>query len=239
MCRLLHIAIIGSVLAASGMASADSVTVFLNAPHQGEGDKGAEFRPVDEHGGLSSIVLSALSSIDGSNPFDPAAASLDASVYVDKYGTGVMVGDEWDFMGISGRGADGDQQLNIAFDDPTLASSIDIGLMKFNSGGSLGQNDDAILFIHLADDDDVLVLDETEYMSAFVSTGRNRGYIDFETLGLGDALVDWIGVRETRNHIEVNSVTFASVPLPAPLLLGLAGLIGVASARLRRRGAAS
>jgi len=230
---LISTMMIGAFALASA-ANAGAINVFLDKDHQGEGNKGLSFRPVDEFGDPAGFVMTAMSSIDGSDPFSPFASGLDGTVYIDRDGAGVQSADAGGSKGISGGGPCGDEQLIFAFDMPAMASSFQLGLVQYEAGNGLGDKDDTILFINFVGSSDILVLDETEYMSAFTSTGDKAGYIDFSMLGFGDALIESLTVREIKSHMEVNAMSYALVPLPAPLALGLFGLAGVALMRKRR-----
>ena len=235
---LFVIAVAGFLLATAGVASAGSINVYLNDEYQGRGNKGTEFRPYDDLGGLAPVVLTALTSIDPDNPFDPYASAEEGTVYIHWRGAGVQAADPgWGSKPVSGRSTQCDEQLNFTFDDAAIASSIQLGLIWFKPEGGDGADDDAVLFINLVGDDEVLVLDETEYLQAWVPTGPHDGYIDFGLLDLDDALIESFGIRETNGRLEVSFAPFTLVPLPVPVLMGLAGLAaaGCASRRIRRR----
>ncbi len=236
MSRSVLVTAITGLLTIASMSTADSTSVILDEEHQGKGNKGSEYRPLDTSGELSGLVLSAWSSIDRRGPFDPDASHGEGSVYIDRGGAGVKPDSGCGSKGISGYGSFKDEQLNFTFDDPALAHSIQLGFIKFRPNYRLHSGDDPVIFIHLVGEENMVVLDETDYMNAFTSTGRQKGYIDFASLGFGDAMVDWFGVRETRGSIEVSGASFSVVPLPPGLLLGAAGLAGVGYLRLRKGG---
>ena len=215
-------------------AYAESVSVFLDKDHQGKGNKGTSFRPVDEFGDSALFVMTAMSSIDPASPFDPYASGLLGTVYINKKGAGVQTASAHGSKGISGGGGHKDEELIFTFDQAVTAASIKLGLIDFKAGSGLNDKDDSVLFIRLAGDPTPVVMDEIDYLGAFTSTGSKKGFIDFALLGLGDVQVDSFGIRETNGHIEVNMVSASMIPLPAGLLLGLVGMGGVVVARRRR-----
>ncbi len=223
-----------ALLACASVANAGSINVLLDEEHQVKGNKGVEFRPVDLAGDLAGFLMTARSSIDADSPFDPDASGLVGTVYIDKDGAGTQTASASGSKGISGGGGHKDEELVFSFDVVALASSIELGLIKFKPGGGLGHKDDPVLFLNISGMDQTVTLDETEYLSAFISTGRDTGIIDFGLLGFGsDSLIESFAVRETGSHIEVNALSYTVVPLPAPLMLGLAGLAGIGFVRRR------
>ncbi len=223
-----------ALLACAGVANAGSINVLLDEEHQGRGNKGAEFRPVDMMGDLAGFLMTARSSIDANSPFDPNASGLAGTVYIDRNGAGTQTAGASGSKGISGGGGHKDEELVFTFDVLALTSSIKLGLIMFKPGNGLGDKDDPVLFLNFSGMDETVTLDETEFLSAFMSTGRDTGIIDFGLLGFGsDSLIESFAVRETGSHIEVNSMSYSLVPLPAPVLLGLVGLAGMGLARRR------
>ena len=225
----------GALLICTGVANASSVTVFLDEDHQGKGNKGLEFRPVDETGALAGFLLTAMSSIDNSDPFGPGAMGLPGTVYIEKNakGAGVQTAGAGGSKLISGGGGHKDEQLIFTFDVLALSSSIRLGLTEFKPGNGLNDKDDPVLFITFADSS-TQVLTEVDYLSAFQSTGSKTGIIDFSLLSLNGTAIDEIGVRETNGHLGVNLMAYAVVPLPPAAILGLAGLGMVGFARRRK-----
>ncbi len=222
------------LLACASVANAGSINVLLDKEHQGKGNKGVEFRPVDLAGDLAGLLLTARSSIDAGSPFDPDASGRVGTIYIDKDGAGTRTASAHGSKAISGSGRHKDEELVFSFDVAALASSIELGLIKFKPGDGLGHKDDPVLFLNISGMDETVTLDETEYLSAFIRTGKHTGVVDFGLLGFGsDTLLESLAVRETRGHIEVNSMSYTVVPLPAPVMLGIAGLAGMGL--LRRR----
>ncbi len=222
------------LLACASVANAGSINVLLDEEHQVKGNKGVEFRPVDLAGDLAGFLMTARSLIDAGSPFDPDASGLVGTIYIDKDGAGTQTASAHGSKGISGGGGHKDEELIFSFDVAVLTSSIELGLIMFKPGHGLGHKDDPVLFLNFSGMDETVTLDETEYMSAFMSTGGNTGFIDFGLLGFGsDTLLESFAVRETGSHIELNSISYTLVPLPAPLMLGIAGLVGMGL--LRRR----
>lgn len=223
-----------ALLACASVANAGSINVLLDEEHQVKGNKGAEFRPVDLMGDLAGFLMTARSSIDENSPFDPNASGLVGTVYIDKDGAGTQTAGPGGSKGISGGGGHKDEELVFTFDVLALTSSIKLGLIMFKPGHGLGDKDDPVLFLNFSGVDETVTLDETEFLSAYMSTGRDTGIIDFGQLGFGsDSLIESFAVRETGSHIEVNSMAYSLVPLPAPLMLGLAGLAGLGLVRRR------
>lgn len=216
-------------------ADATSVDVFLTKDAQGEGNKGASFRPLDELGALATFELTAHSSVDENAPLNPDASFEIGTVYI-KDGAGVQ-----DIAGngskeISGGGPLQNEDLIFTFDNPISIDYIILGLLKVDLEGSgMGfKDDDPILFLSSAANPgvfDYTVL-EQEIAVNFTMTGKHEGLLNFSTLNstIPDHLViDMFKVRETDGHIMVNLIT---VPEPATVvLLGLSSL----SLILRRR----
>ncbi|MHC5002570.1 MAG: hypothetical protein ACYTJ0_05550 [Planctomycetota bacterium] len=237
---LLRTAIVATIVTTfgTGFATAGTVTVLLDASHQGEGNKGSLYRPLTDTGALAEFVLTATSSLDELAPYSAAALGTAGTVYIDKEGAGVQNDELGGSKGISGGGGDQEEQLIVSFDAPASADALKIGLVGFKPDKGLGDGDDTLLFIELVGGAAPIMIDESKYMNAFTWTGSEEGYVDFGLLGLGsDALVSSLMVREVRGHVEVNLVQYSMgevIPLPAPLGLGLAGLAIVGVARRRR-----
>lgn len=227
----------GVLLICTGAANAGSIAVFLDEDHQGKGNKGLEFRPVDESGSLADFLLTAMRSIDDSAPFDPWAAGLAGTVYIGKHnkGAGVQTADGHGSKLISGGGGHKDEQLMFTFDTLALSFSIRLGLSEFDVGSGLDHKDDPVLFITFSDLS-IQVLTEVDYLSAFQSTGRKEGFIDFSLLDLDGAAIDSLWVRETNGHIGVNGIEYSVVPLPPALAWGGLGLLGAMFGARRVRG---
>jgi hypothetical protein len=233
-----------AVLGLCPLATAATVNVFLDEPHQGKGNKGAEFRPVDEFGSLAGFLLTARSMIDASKPLDLLAPGSTGTVYIEKgvLGAGVQTAEPNGSAGISGGGGHQDEELIITFDAPTAAASLLIGLNAFAPGNGWLDGDDPVLFIDVAGQSSPVMLQEAGFLSAFTWTGSGSGLVDFGLLGLGpSAMIESVRVREARSHIFVNLITLGgpatAIPLPAPLALGIAGLGAVAAVRRRRAAA--
>ncbi len=225
-------------------ASAGSINVYLDGDHQGgNGNKGQMFRPVDEFGELANFVMTAKSSIDADSALNPNAQGDVGTVYIYKEdkGAGVQDIDGKGSKGISGGGGDKDEALFFNFDNPVLASSIQLTLGDFEPGKGLCDKDDAILFIDVLGvmNPIVRILEQGDWLSAVMFTDKKMAVVDFGKLDLGaGAMITSFGIRETNYHIGVTAMANGGggtvVPLPAPVALGLVGLLGVGAARRRK-----
>lgn len=218
-------------------SAADAGLMFLlDADNQTPGNVGLEYRPVDSSGNLAPFLMTARSMIDRDAPFDPLAKGNPGTIFFGAEGTGVQGPTGGGSEEISGIGGFGDEELIFSFDvKPADADSIMLGLSRFDPGSGLNSVDDVVLFVGIKGVG-TIVLDETEYMSAFVPTGTDEGYIDFSLLGLGPgAKIQSLVVRETNKHMFVNFLGLQPIPGPGGLaLLGVASALGAGSRRRRR-----
>lgn len=223
------VALVGSV------ASADIQTTFLDAEHQGEGNKGASFRPVDINGDDAFFLMTAGADLDQDRPYDPNPTGLVGTTYIDDDGAGVQGPDGSGSKGISGKGGLGNEELIFTFDSAITAHSISIQLVdiEFGDADETEDKDDPVLFLSTAGSGtwDIFI-DEFEIRDAFSDTADGddddeTGIVTFSLLSsLGaDLKIDAFKIRETNDHMFVNQI-MNQVPAPASLaLLGLGGLL--------------
>lgn len=199
--------------------------VLLDKGHQGGGNKGTAFRPIDESGLPAVFELTAHTLVDSTLPFDPNASFQTGTVHIQD-GAGVQLISGGGSMEISGAGTLANEDLIFTFDNPISVEEIILGLIHVDFGSGPGHRDDPVIFLSSAADPGVFehVVMEAEIQDNFTPTGGQDGRVDFSgftMLPLG-TLIDSFMVRETNAHIAVNLF----VPEPATLfLLALGGLM--------------
>jgi len=230
--------------------------IFLNKGVQGEGNKGASFRPWTDasHTATADFVITAQSLVDDTNPLLPGAAGQAGTVYVGKdgkngkvRGLGVQTADGSGSKGISGRGAHGDEGLIFTYDAPVFLSSVSIQLGDIDFGHGSDHKDDPVIFLQTAGSSvfDV-VLTETDIVAAFSYIGdpkNKHGQVDFgsfiATTNLGpDTGLAAFAVRETNDHIYVYGTGSGGevvVPEPATMALLVSGSVVLVRRRRRNR----
>ncbi len=205
-------------------AVAQQVT-FLDATHQGQGNKGVMFRPVDSTGNPAFFVLTALSGVNAAAPTDPDSAGSIGTIHVDRddNGTGVQSSGGGGSKAISGGGPDQDEELTFMFDAAVPAASILLDLVAINFGNGPDAGDDPVIFLFSSGNMGVYdhTILEADIQSAFTPTGNDRGRVDFSQFGSipPDLLIHAFKLRETRGHVAVarigNPQTDLCQPVPS------------------------
>ncbi len=205
--------------------TAQGANVLLDKGHQGEGNMGTPFRPIDESGSPAVFELTAHTMVDMMAPFDPNASFQTGTVHIQD-GAGVQAISGGGSMEISGGATLQNEELIFTFDNPVLASEIILGLIHVDFGDGPGDRDDPVIFLSNAADPVVFehVIKEAEIQANFTPTVGQDGLVDFSGFRMPrpGLLIDSFMVRETNSHVAVNLF----VPEPATLfLLALGGLM--------------
>jgi len=225
-----------------GQFQVASAAIDLTATGQGGGNKGLSYIPLNASGIPTSVTITARSSVDNLNPFLANASGELGTVYIDKdKGMGVQTNEFGGSKGISGGGGDKDEELIFTYNRAMALDSITLKLNDIDFGHGLDDKDDPVLFISAAGSDAFSTITEEDIfsVSAFTSTGKNSGTIDFGAFSslLGFSEVDEFRIRETSDHIYVNGISepapVSTVPVPGAFLLSSLGLALVT--RYRRR----
>ncbi|GBD05281.1 hypothetical protein HRbin20_00862 [bacterium HR20] len=156
-------------------------------------------------GGSSGIVLTARSSVDPTQPTNPTASGQTGIIYIGSDGVGVKNSGGGGSQGISGGGGDQDEEVKITFAAGAVpAGTIVLGINKLSFS-----SDTPVLFIHKTDGTYVTV-QESELQSVITWTASDRGEVDFSDLSSisSSAMVDFIVLRETADHIFLYSISF-------------------------------
>lgn len=232
--------VVALLAAASTSFAAD---IVLDKATQGEGNKGASYRPADGMGGFADFVLTARSSVDETQPLVANALGSPGTVVVDKdKGTGVQDATAGGSKGISGGGGDKDEELIFTYDIPVFLYSIQLGLADIEFGKGVDDKDDPVIFLSLASSGVFgVTIQEGEILSAFTGVDK-MGTVDFNSftsLG-GNAQIAAFKIRETNDHIFVNTISpGVEIPEPSLCTLMVAGaLLLVSRRRMRARNAA-
>ena len=185
---------------------AEASLVPLDKPTQGEGNKGASFRPADGMGGLAGFVMTARSSIDETQPLVAAASGLSGTTIIDKdKGAGVQTASASGSKGISGGGAHKDEEMIFTYDTAIPLNSIVLSLNDIEFGSGSLDKDDPIIFLSVAGSGSFgATIVEAEVFAAFTSTGSKMGEVDF---GLFTSLV---GTRRSTHSRSVRRTTTSS-----------------------------
>ena len=180
--------------------------VALDLGSQGGSQEVASFRPTTTTGAMAGFVLTARSIVNASAPMDPDASGSTGVVVFSVDGAGVRPSPGSGSLGISGGGAHKDEELIFTLDAPVEASTILLGVNKINFGSGSGDKDDPVLFLSSDGSSGYdFVVGESALQSAFISTGTERGLIDFGQLSSlpSGLLVDAFKLRETNDHVWV------------------------------------
>ncbi|MFH1748552.1 MAG: hypothetical protein ABIG44_16075 [Planctomycetota bacterium] len=214
------------VLSLGAFASlTDGAEVYLDADHQGRGNKGEMFCPVDALRVPAGFVLTARYADHWSTSRDRAAEYQVGTVYIGD-GAGVQSLDGRGSGFISGNGQYQYEELVITFDQPMPLAEIELGLGDVRFGNGRGNGDKPVIFLSGANDPGIYeysILD-SEIKDSFTALGTHEGLVNFAKFSTPpvDLLVDSFVVRETSQHITVKSF----IPESPTLLLIVGGLVG-------------
>jgi len=238
-----------------GASAVHAEMILLDKDTQGQGNKGASFRPWTDatHTDAADFVMTARTGIDDDAPLVADAPGLTGTVYIDKdgkggklHGAGVQTLDGGGSKGISGGGGDKDEEIIFTYDNAVYVSGVSImlGDIEFGDAGE-EDKDDPVIFIQTAGSStfDVMV-SEADILAAFTYVGDRKkkvGMVNFNnfssTLGLEqDAAMTAFKVRETNGHLYVTGASSGSdsqIPEPATMCILACG--GIAILQRRRR----
>jgi len=223
-----------------GASTAFADMINLDKATQGGGNKGANYRPVNEFGQDVNFYMTARTAIDHTQPFFADAAGSIGTVVIDgghgDKGAGVQDVTAHGSKGISGAGGDKDEELIFWYDQAVTLDSLSIMLRDIDFGNGGGHKDDPVIFLSVAGTGDFgLTVQETEIANAFTSTGNKRGTIDFGNLGLaGDTAISAFKIRATNDHFSVTgAATGTAVPEPGAIALLTIGGVGMLRRKLK------
>jgi len=230
--QAVNITVISAVLSAS--AAYGSYIVDLTDTGQGvpnETNVGLSWIVLDTNGNPIDLTLTARSHVDSNNPFDLFAAGDPGTVVFSHNGTGVQNQFGGGSTGISGGGADQNEELIFDFGIPVFGDSLSLNFSMLTLGSGLGVQDDPVIWVYF--NGTIAMFDETTWGSAYTDLGGQNGTLDFAALGFsGTDLIERVVVRETNKHMLITGAEFKNVPAPGALvLLATAGLL---SGRRRR-----
>ncbi|MDP6633741.1 MAG: PEP-CTERM sorting domain-containing protein [Phycisphaerae bacterium] len=243
---------------APGVPAVHADMIPLDKATQGEGNKGASFRPWTDASRTQTVdfVMTARTGIDETNPLVADATGLAGTVYIDKdgkggkpRGTGVQTASGGGSKGISGGGGDRDEELIFTYDQPVYISGVTIRLgdIEFGAPGVVDKDDPVIFLQTVGSPTFNVTLTESDIFAAFSyigDPGNKYGEVDFNSFITSAGLNQNAGliafsVRETNGHLYVNGVSSGGgnvVPEPATLAVLACG--GMVLVRRRRRGKA-
>jgi hypothetical protein len=227
--KMIYSAITFLVVSFFAFSSASATMIYLDKDAQGEGNKGASFRPSDGSGGLANFVMTGRSSIDPTQPFVADAAGLGGTVFIDKKGAGVQTAEGSGSKGISGSGEHENEELIFTYDAPVYLNSLAMSLNDINFGRGACNKDDPVIFLSVGGSGDFgVMIQEAEILAAFTSTGKKTGVVDFSrfTSISGDTSIDAFKFRETNDHVYVTGAS-TGAPVPEPSTMAVLGLGGV------------
>lgn len=233
-----------------GVPAVHATMIPLDKATQGEGNKGASFRPWTDasHTATANFVITARTGIDEYSPLDPSASGAVGTVYIEKdgkngkrKGAGVQTADAGGSKGISGGGPARDEELIFTYDEDVYLNSISIQLgdIDFGNQGVASDKDDPVIFLQTAGSATFdVAIGEADIYAAFSyigDPGNKYGEVDFNSFtslaGLSnDTVISAFAVRETNDHIYVNGAT-----VPEPATLGLLAFGGSLVLIRRRR----
>ncbi len=222
---------VSTVLCAAGSVLAGSpTTIYFDSSNQGgSNNHGPFFNPMNDAGLMSSITVTARTSILAVDPFDAFAPGISGSIAISGDGGGVQEMDGNGSDQISGQNEDAIEELIITFDQAVSTTALYLTISNYNPGSGFGSGDDPLVFVFLRDGT-VVSFDET---SGIIDESGSLGTVDLGALLDPGAQVESIRVREMRKHITLDSLTFMEVPAPGSL--ALLATAGVLTRRRRRR----
>jgi hypothetical protein len=187
-------------------------TVLLDEAHQGRGNKGSGFRPVNTTANSAPFVLTARSNVASNDSSDPDAAGALGTICIDDGTNGCGVQDAWGSgsYGISGSGTGSNEELILLFDAAIPASSLSLDLTSYSPGSGTGSAEDAVIFLfsygNMGEYD--VTISEQEIVNAFTSTGSGKGRIDFSRFSSipSNLRIHAAKFRMTRRHGAVTGV---------------------------------
>jgi len=220
------------VLSAS-TAFADMIA--LDKATQGGGNKGANYRPVDEFGVEASFYITARTAIDHTQPFFADAAGSVGTIIIEDgkgdKGAGVQDAAGKGSKGISGASGDKDEELIFWYDQAVTLDSLSIMLRDIDFGSGASHKDDPVIFLSVAGTGAFgVTIQEAEISNAFTSTGNKRGTVDFGSFTslAGDTAITAFKIRATNDHFSVGAASGGSAAVPEPGALSLLAMGGVA-----------
>ncbi len=217
-----------------GASTAFADMIALDKATQGGGNKGANYRPVDEFGVPANFYMTARTAIDHTQPFFADAAGSVGTVVIDggkrDKGAGVQNAAGEGSKGISGASGDEDEELIFWYDQAVTLGSLSIMLRDIDFGSGGGHKDDPVIFLSLAGTGAFgVTVQESEIVSAFTSAGNKRGTVDFGSFGslAGDTAITAFKIRATNDQFSVTGAA-TGTPVPEPGALSLLAIGGVA-----------
>jgi len=220
------------IICSIGASNSFADMIDLSKVTQGSGNKGASYRPLDQFGGPASFIMTARTSIDLANPYDPDATGLAGTIVISNSngigkGAGVQTAGGTGSAGISGTGCEGAEELIFWYDQAVTLGSLSVALEDIQFGSGEGSKDDPVIFLSLAGSGNFgVTIRESEIMAAFISTGSKAGTIDFGSFTSisSDTQIVAFSIRETHNNIAVGAVSGGdTIPEPASLCLLMTG----------------
>ena len=195
-----------------------------------QADFGSWLNPVNDFGGLTTLTVTARTSITPFDLFNPYAEGVGGTVHLSDYGAGVQDSAGNGSTRISGQTQDAIEEIILTFERPVSTAGLFLQIKSYKPGSGYDDKDDPVIFA-LLDDGSVMMFDEffgIEYQ------GSNRGTVDFEALLDPSTRVASIVIRETRSRIGLETLQYMDI-VPTPGTMALLGIAGFMWMGRRRR----